>query len=216
MKLLSGPLSMFGMKAEIAVAEKGIDCEVELVPFNLRDRYKPLHPDVARLNPKGQVPILMDNEVEIFDSTQIFEYLEHKFPAPALWPADPAARAKARLEELRSDEIFFMNFVALLNVRGDRSRPEAVEALRKIDAHYREREELLSRQTCMAGDDFTYADIAWFCAGFFTSFLGDEPDPTCRHVLGWRRRVADRPAVAPILRRFSAYLAANQLPVPAI
>ena len=94
MKLLSGPLSMFGMKAEIAVAEKGVDCEVELVPFSLRDRYKPLHPDVARLNPKGQVPVLMDDEVEIFDSTQIFEYLEHKFPVPALWPSGPAARAR--------------------------------------------------------------------------------------------------------------------------
>jgi glutathione S-transferase len=216
MKLLSGPLSMFGMKAEIAVAEKGIDCEVELVPFSLRDRYKPPHADVARLNPKGQVPVLMDGEVEIFDSTQIFEYLEHRFPEPALWPGSPAARAKARLEELRSDEIFFPNFVALLNVGGDRTRPEAAEALRKIDAQYRERDALLSRQAYMVGDDFTYADIAWFCAGFFTSFLGDEPGPGCRHIIAWRKRVVERPAVAPILRRFSDYLAENGLRVPAI
>ncbi len=216
MKLLSGPLSMFGMKAEIAVAEKGVDCEVELVPFNLRDRYKPLHPDVVRVNPKGQIPVLMDDEVEIFDSTQIFEYLEHKFPAPALWPASPAARAKARLEELRSDEIFFPNFVALLNVLGDRTKPEGAEALRRIDTQYRERDALLSRQRYMAGDDFTYADIAWFCASFFTSFLGDEPDSACGQVIEWRKRVADRPAVAPILRRFSRYLGANQLRVPAI
>ncbi|MEQ9151698.1 MAG: glutathione S-transferase family protein [Parvibaculaceae bacterium] len=216
MKLLSGPLSMFGMKAEIAVAEKGVDCEVELVPFSLRDRYKPLHPDVARLNPKGQVPVLMDDEVEIFDSTQIFEYLEHKFPVPALWPSGPAARARARLEELRSDEIFFMNFVALLNAAGDRTKPEAVESLREIEAQYRERNEVLSRHAYMAGDDFTYADIAWFCASFFTSFLGDEPDAGCHHVIAWRKRVAERPAIAPILRRFSDYLVENRLPVPAI
>jgi glutathione S-transferase len=216
MKLLSGPLSMFGMKAEIAVAEKGIDCEVELVPFNLRDRYKPLHPDVVRLNPKGQIPVLMDGEVEIFDSTQIFEYLEHKFSSPALWPASPAARAKARLEELRSDEIFFPNFVALLNVLGDRTKPEAAAALRQIDAQYRDRDALLSRQAYMAGEDFTYADIAWFCASFFTSFLGDEPDTAYRHVADWRKRVAERPAVAPILKRFSSFLGANALPVPKI
>lgn len=216
MKLLSGPLSMFGMKAEIAVAEKGVACEVERVSFSIRDRYKPLHADVVRVNPKGQIPVLIDNEVEIFDSTQILEYLEHKFPAPALWPAEPAARAKARLEELRSDEIFFMNFVALLNVRGDRTRPEAAEALRKIGEQYRERDEVLSRHAYMAGEDFTYADIAWFCAGFFISFIGEEPDAAFRHVADWRKRVAARPAVAPILRRFSGYLAANALPVPQI
>ena len=33
MKLYSGPLSMFGAKAEIAVAEKNVNCDIELVPY---------------------------------------------------------------------------------------------------------------------------------------------------------------------------------------
>ena len=56
MKLYSGPLSMFGMKAAIACYEKGLDFELEMVPFNRDDRYDPKHPEILRINPKGQVP----------------------------------------------------------------------------------------------------------------------------------------------------------------
>jgi len=59
-----------------------------------------------------------------FDSTQIFEYFEHIEPHPPLWPADPAARAQARLLELKSDEVFFPHVIRLMVSRIDsRSRP---------------------------------------------------------------------------------------------
>src|ERR1700756_800558 len=107
MKLYSGPLSMFGAKAEIALHEKGIDFELVMVPFEMKTLYQPKHPEVARINPKRQVPVLIHGDLEIFDSTQIFEYLEELKPAPALWPTGTAARAQARLLELRSDEVYF-------------------------------------------------------------------------------------------------------------
>ena len=72
MILYSGPLSMFGAKAQIAALEKGIDCELVMVPFTRDHRYEPKHPQVLRVNPKAQVPVLIDGAVEIFDSTQIF------------------------------------------------------------------------------------------------------------------------------------------------
>src|SRR5215471_10528733 len=100
MKLYSGPLSMFGAKAEIALHEKGIDFDLEMVPFEMKTLYQPKHPEVARINPKRQVPVLVDGDLEIFDSTQIFEYFESIKPEPALWPADAKERARARLLEL--------------------------------------------------------------------------------------------------------------------
>jgi glutathione S-transferase len=93
MKLYSGPLSMFGAKAEIALGEKGIAFELEMVPFEMKTLYQPKHPEVARINPKRQVPVLVDGDLEIFDSTQIFEYLETIRPAPALWPSPRRAPA---------------------------------------------------------------------------------------------------------------------------
>jgi len=47
---------------------------------------------VVRINPKQQVPVLVHGDLEIFDSTQIFEYLEDLVPAPALWPSEARAR----------------------------------------------------------------------------------------------------------------------------
>src|SRR5215470_14367946 len=99
MKLYSGPLSMFGAKAEIAACEKGLDFELIMVPFDMKALYDPKHPEVVRINPKRQVPVLVDGDLEIFDSTQIFEHLESIAPEPALWPADPTERARARLLE---------------------------------------------------------------------------------------------------------------------
>jgi glutathione S-transferase len=215
MKLLTGPLSMFGTKARIAVAEKNAPCEIEYVPFSLKTRYNPLHPDVARLNPKGQVPVLLDGEVEIFDSTQIFEYLEEKFPEPPLWPRSIEARAMARLMELKADEIYFPNVIVLINAAADISRPECKEALEKMAAYYRDMDARLADQEFIA-EGYSYADIAFFTASYFASFLGGAPDLALSHLAAWRKRIAARSAVAPIVKDVADYLAANRLPVPEI
>ncbi len=94
MKLYSGPLSMFGAKVEIALREKGLEFELEMVAFDPERGYQPRHPEVLRVNPKRQVPVLLDGSVEIFDSTQIFEYLEDRWPEVPLWPR-AAGRARA-------------------------------------------------------------------------------------------------------------------------
>src|SRR4029079_17368572 len=86
MKLYSGPLSMFGAKAEIAALEKGLDVDREFVPFALATLYDPKHPVVARVNPKQQVPVLVDGDLELFDSTQLFEFFEDVKPHAPLWP----------------------------------------------------------------------------------------------------------------------------------
>jgi len=105
MKLYSGPLSMFGAKAEIAAREKGLAFELIMVPFEMKTAYQPKHPEVLRINPKRQVPVLIDGDLEIFDSTQIFEYFESIKPDPALWPA--MARTRAGRAEIfsTSDEL---------------------------------------------------------------------------------------------------------------
>src|SRR5262252_7829386 len=84
--LYSGPRSMFGAKAQIALHEKGLPFELVMVPFDMDRLYEPKHPEVLRVNPKRQVPVLIHGAVEIFDSTQIFEYLEDLSRQPPLWP----------------------------------------------------------------------------------------------------------------------------------
>ena len=96
MKLYSGPLSLFTAKVRIALDEKRLDYQRIEVGWSLAKRYQPHHPDVVALNPKRQVPVLVDGDVVVYDSTQIFEYLEERHPEPPLYPrASPSARAAA-------------------------------------------------------------------------------------------------------------------------
>src|SRR6516165_7647108 len=99
MKLYSGPLSLFSRKVEIALHEKGLSFEREMVPFSQTKGYAPKHPAVLAANPKAQVPVLVDGDLTLFDSTLIIEYLEDAYPAPPLFPADAKARARCRLIE---------------------------------------------------------------------------------------------------------------------
>ncbi|MCW5691496.1 MAG: glutathione S-transferase family protein [Pseudolabrys sp.] len=51
---------------------------------------------ILKYSPAGKVPILHDDDLHIWDSLSILEYLAEKYPDAGLWPKDPAARALAR------------------------------------------------------------------------------------------------------------------------
>jgi glutathione S-transferase len=59
--------------------------------------------------------VLAHGNLEIFDSTQIFEYLEDPQPAPA--PRDLADRARARRLEHQSDEVYFPHIIRLMGLQ---------------------------------------------------------------------------------------------------
>jgi len=52
--------------------------------------------DVARHSPAGRVPVLVDGDMNVWDSLAICETLAERFPRAQLWPQDPKARAHAR------------------------------------------------------------------------------------------------------------------------
>jgi glutathione S-transferase len=216
MKLYSGPLSMFGAKAEIAVREKGVPFDLEMVAFSQAQGYQPRHPEVLRVNPKRQVPVLIDDDVEIFDSTQIFEYLEHRWPQPALWPDSPAARARARQLELASDEVFFPHVIKLMGMRAKPDpveSPEWLKAVEGIEAYYGRMEALLANREWLAGE-YSYADIAFYMAQFFAARHTVPMAQRHASLIAWRRRMAGRPAVRPVIEAMAGYLRGIDYPVP--
>ncbi len=198
-KLYSGPLSMFGAKAEIALREKGMAFDLVMVPFDMDALYTPKHPEVARINPKRQVPVLIDGDLEIFDSTQIFEYLETLRCDPPLWPADPKARARARLLEHKSDEVYFPHIVRLMS---DPKAPGAHDAAARF---YEALEGVLGERDWLAGD-YGYADIAFYMAQLFGERMGAPIGAEHRNLLGWRDRMSARPAVREVAGAMGRYL----------
>lgn len=211
LRLYSGPLSMFGAKAEIAALEKGLDFELVMVPFETA--YEPKHPEVLRVNPKRQVPVLIHGQLEIFDSTQIFEYFEDLRPDPRLWPRDIAARAEARLLELKSDEIYFPPIIRLMSLQDSLDDPAARAACEAAARYYEEMEALLADREYLAGS-YSYADIAFYMAQVFGARMSAPMTQATPRLLKWRDRMTARPAVRAVVAPMMAFLAARGRPVP--
>ena len=211
--LYSGPLSLFTGKVRIALDEKGLDYELVSVPFT-RAGYEPKHPKVVELNPKRQVPVLVDGDLAIYDSTIIFEYLEERHPTPALYPGDPAAKARCRVREAAADEILFPQIWELIRevfYKPDgtgRDQTAVAAAKQAIAAHYDGLERELGEQPFLCGAAPTVADIGYFMFVTSATSLGQGLVDGHGRLGAWYARLLERPAFQREIDRLMAASAA--------
>jgi glutathione S-transferase len=212
MKLYSGPVSLFSRKVEIALHEKGLAFEQILVPFTQTKGYSPKDPDVLAVNPKGQVPVLVDGDLSLYDSTVIVEYLEDAHPDPALYPKSPGERARCRLFDVFGDEVMLAPLRFLMHrtepkpddlERWHAKEAKAKEAEPVLAGHFAELDRTLQGKDYLCGA-FSVADIAVFMAVFWTRRLGG-PSLKGHEALGaWYARLNARPAVARVVSEILA------------
>jgi glutathione S-transferase len=200
MKLYSGPLSIFSVKARIAVGEKGLAHDLVQVGWSREKAYEPHHPDVLALNPKGQVPVLVDGAVVVYDSTLICEYLEDRYPEPHLFPTDVAERARCRQQEAAADEIWFPHLWKLIQARvyqtgSDAAARDATSSLQEL---YRGFDRALGSREYTCGG-FSVADIATFAVASTAAALGAPLPEGLSRMAAWSQRVGTRPAVRSVL-----------------
>jgi glutathione S-transferase len=212
--LYSAPLSMFGAKVQIASLEKGLDFDLVMVAYDSQRGYSPKHPEVLRINPKKQVPVLVHGGLEIFDSTQIFEYLEDLKPRPALWPADLMARARARRLEHQSDEVYFPYIIRLMGLQNSLDDVVAIESIAAASSYYAQMEALLSANPWLGGS-YSFADIAFYMAALFGERMGAPMTRATPKLLEWRNRMTQRPAVRTVVSAMVTWLKSAGRPVPA-
>ncbi|MGH9204244.1 MAG: glutathione S-transferase N-terminal domain-containing protein, partial [Vicinamibacterales bacterium] len=94
-KLYSYWRSTAAYRVRIALNLKGLNYET--VSINLvKEGGEHKKDDYARVNPQRLVPALVDGSANIGQSAAILEYLEEKYPKPAILPRDVHARAFAR------------------------------------------------------------------------------------------------------------------------
>jgi glutathione S-transferase len=212
MKLYSGPLSLFTAKVRIALDEKGIAYDLISVPFSRANGYSPKLPEMLAINPKGQVPVLIDDDVSVYDSTLILEYLEERYPEPPLYPRDIKERVRCRQLEAAADEIFFPNVWELIAevfykpdpAQRDTARIEQAQAA--LAAEYDRLDVDLAGREYLCRQ-FTVADIGYFMTTMFATSLGAPPAAAHANVAAWTARVAARPSVG---REIEAMTAASQ------
>lgn len=100
-------------RLRIALNLKGLAAEHEYLHLRKGEQFAP---EYTALNPQGLVPTLIDGDVILGQSLAIIEYLEETRPAPALLPAEPAARARVRqLAQIVACDIHPLDNLKVLN-----------------------------------------------------------------------------------------------------
>jgi glutathione S-transferase len=96
-KLYGSWFSPFARKVALALELKGLP--YDYVDGLLAENRAALH----TLNPRGEVPVLLDDGVTVINSSDIVQYLDWRYPETPLYPAAPADRVAARALERLAD-----------------------------------------------------------------------------------------------------------------
>jgi glutathione S-transferase len=88
--------SSWSMRPWVLLTQAGIPFEEVMVRFDAFSADSVFKTTIARINPVGKVPALVDDGFPVWDTLAIAEYLAERFPDQQLWPADPKTRARAR------------------------------------------------------------------------------------------------------------------------
>lgn len=133
--IIGSYLSPYVRKVLVVLDVKGISYEIDpIVPFLGDERF-------TTLSPLRRIPVLVDDQTTLCDSSVICQYLEERYPKPALLPAGVVARAHVRwLEEFadtRMGEVFIwrlFNQVAIgPAVWGEPTKTDLVEKTLRED-----------------------------------------------------------------------------------
>ncbi len=168
-------------RVRIVLAEKGV--EYEAIEIDLSDRPAWIY----EKNTTGRVPVLEEDGWLLPESAVIMEYLEERYPEPALLAADAAERALARLWIFRHDHLTKPYYALRRGEEGAGDRLD--QELAKLDA-------ALEARPWLGGAAYGLADAAyvpWLLR--MRDMLGVPLDPFPA-LVDWLDRLLDRPAVA--------------------
>src|SRR5690349_581644 len=110
--LYHNDMSACAQKVRIVLSEKGLEWESRHLSLRAGEHQKDWY---LKLNPRAVVPTLIDGDIAIPESNVINEYLEERFPEPALRPSDPVGRARMRLWTRQLDEDIHDACIAILS-----------------------------------------------------------------------------------------------------
>ena len=154
MVLYSGTTCPFSHRCRFVLFEKGMDFEIRDVDLYNKPE------DINVMNPYGQVPILVERDLILYESNIINEYIDERFPHPQLMPGDPVDRARVRLFLLNFEKELFVH-VSTLESRAAKGNEKALE---KARAHIRDRLTQLApvflKNKYMLGENFSMLDVA--------------------------------------------------------
>jgi len=194
--LYEHPVSPYAQKVKIALAEKGVAYEPRMP-----DLMGGSDADFTAMNPRREVPTLLDGDTAVFDSTVILEYLEERWPTPALLPAGPAERARVRMLEELCDTYYEAVNWGVFEIRffkratGELADGLLARAAEQVAGANRHLERQLADRLWFNGAAFGWGDLSVVPHVYAAALTGSPPAAGSR-LAAWFERVQQRPSVA--------------------
>ena len=188
MVLYSGTTCPFSQRCRLVLFEKGMDFEIRDVDlFNKPE-------DISTMNPYGQVPILVERELVLYESNIINEYIDERFPHPQLMPADPLMRARARLMLFNFEKELFVHVNSLENEKSRSAEKNHEKARNEIRDRLTTLAPLFLKNKYMLGEEFSMLDVAIAPLLWRLDHYGVELSKTAAPLMKYAERIFSRPA----------------------
>lgn len=110
--------------ARLVVHEKGVPADIEFFDANEPPE------DLLEMNPNGNSPTFVERDLVLYDARIIMEYLDERFPHPALHQMDPVSRANARMLIKRIDQDWYP-LLEEIQINGDKKAVKAKKMLKE-------------------------------------------------------------------------------------
>lgn len=186
MVLYSGTTCPFSQRCRFVLFEKGMDFEVRDIDLYNKPE------DISVMNPYGQVPILVERELILYESNIINEYIDERFPHPQLMPADPTMRARTRLFLFNFERELFSQ-VACLEDRNQADNKTQEQARQKIRDGLAQIAPILIKNKYMLGEEFSMLDVAIAPLLWRLDHYGIELPKSAAPIQKYGERVFSRP-----------------------
>ncbi|TCT02093.1 glutathione S-transferase N-terminal domain-containing protein [Paralcaligenes ureilyticus] len=187
MVLYSGTTCPFSQRCRFVLFEKGMDFEIRDIDLYNKPE------DIAVMNPYGQVPILVERDLVLYESSIINEYIDERFPHPQLMPADPVMRARTRLFLYNFEKELFVHVSALENRAQTDSKVLDV-ARHNIRDRLAQLAPMLLKNKYMLGEEFSMLDVAVAPLLWRLDHYGIELPKNAAPIQKYAERIFSRPA----------------------
>ena len=205
MKLYYHPISTYSQKVLIALYEKGLDFDPEVVLLmdpDSRAKYLEIYP-------MGKIPCLFDGEQMVPESSIIIEYIDD-MAEPKLIKGDAAQTRRIRFKD-RMFDLYLNNNVATLLLQSlkseaDRDQELIDKAQFQINTMYQFMEHEFGGQDYANGNEFLMADCAAAPALNYTRQIA--PFDAHENICAYWERLSARPSIQRIQEEAAPALAA--------
>ncbi|KAH6755313.1 glutathione S-transferase TAU 19 [Perilla frutescens var. hirtella] len=190
--LLDFYASMFGMRARVALAEKGIEYEFREEDLHNKSQF------LLEMNPvHKKIPVLIHNGKPVCESLIIVEYIDEVWNQKSpLLPSDPYERAQARFWADYIDKKVYDAGKRIFLTKGEEqeaAKKELIEILKQLESQ-------LGDKPFFGGDAFGFVDVALitFSCWFHTYETSGEfsIEEHCPKLIWWVKRCMQKQSVS--------------------